>query len=121
MTDLAATGPLLSALASHLNWTETAVPFLPGDVLIAYTDGLLEARDSQGQQFGPDRLMAALAPATTGSQLDPLVDAAIDAVRSHVTSRLTDDCTVLACRRTLPPSTGPRPKDAVVNEQIASR
>jgi serine phosphatase RsbU (regulator of sigma subunit)/CHASE3 domain sensor protein len=100
VTDLPATGPLLSALTSHLNWGETAMAFLPGDVLVAYTDGLLEARNSGGQQFGPNRMMSALASATTAAPLDPLVDAAIDAVRSHVTGRLTDDCTLLTCRRT---------------------
>jgi sigma-B regulation protein RsbU (phosphoserine phosphatase) len=100
VTDLPATGQLLNALASHWNWGETTLAFLPGDVLFAYTDGLLEARDPDGQQFGTDRVMSAMTAATTGAPLEPLVDAAIDAVRSHVTDRLTDDCTLLACRRT---------------------
>jgi CHASE3 domain sensor protein len=100
VTDLPATGPLLNSLTSHWNWGQTNLAFLPGDVLVACTDGLLEARDSRGQQFGPNRLMAALAPATAGAPLDPVVDTAIDAVRSYVTGRLTDDCTVLTCRRT---------------------
>jgi serine phosphatase RsbU (regulator of sigma subunit)/CHASE3 domain sensor protein len=99
VTNLPATGPLLNALASTWNWGDTTLALLPGDVLVAYTDGLLEARDSRGQQFGTDRLMSALVPATTGAPLDPIVDAAIDAVRSHVAGRLTDDYTMLTCRR----------------------
>jgi serine phosphatase RsbU (regulator of sigma subunit)/CHASE3 domain sensor protein len=100
VVDLSATGPLLTALASHWTWSQTVVSFLPGDVLVAYTDGVVEARDSLGQQFGSTRFMGALSSATAGTLLDPMVEAAIEAVRLHVTGRLSDDCTVLTCRRT---------------------
>ncbi len=32
------------------------VEILPGDVLLLYTDGLAEARDEEGEQFGTDRM-----------------------------------------------------------------
>ncbi len=98
--NLSATGPLLAALDAHWTWSQTVVPFLPGDVLVAYTDGVVEARDVRGEQFGPARFMGALSSATAGAPLDPMIDTAIEAVRVHVSGRLSDDCTVLTCRRT---------------------
>jgi serine phosphatase RsbU (regulator of sigma subunit)/CHASE3 domain sensor protein len=100
VTNLAATGPLLATLAAHWTWSQTVVPFLPGDVLVAYTDGVVEARDVGGEEFGSARFMAALSPATAGARLEPMIDKAIEAVRTHVSGRLADDCTVLTCRRT---------------------
>lgn len=39
---------------------ETSVVLDPGDVLAAFTDGLSEARDDSGAEFGTDRLMETL-------------------------------------------------------------
>jgi sigma-B regulation protein RsbU (phosphoserine phosphatase) len=35
----------------------------PGDTLVAYSDGVLECRDTAGEEFGLDRLMASIAQA----------------------------------------------------------
>ena len=45
------TGPLLSALNG--TWEERAVTFGPGDVLMAFTDGLLEAHAAAGEDLTP--------------------------------------------------------------------
>jgi serine phosphatase RsbU (regulator of sigma subunit) len=37
------------------------IPVLPGDELLLYTDGLVEARNKEGEQFGIDRTIQALA------------------------------------------------------------
>lgn len=39
---------------------KSAAAFSPGDVLVAYTDGIVEARDPNGRAFGRARLAAAL-------------------------------------------------------------
>jgi sigma-B regulation protein RsbU (phosphoserine phosphatase) len=39
------------------------VPVLPGDVLLLYTDGLVEAADGAGEQFGVERIRRVLAAA----------------------------------------------------------
>jgi serine phosphatase RsbU (regulator of sigma subunit) len=56
------------------------VSVLPGDLLLLYTDGLVEAQDAQGGQFGIERLMQALtvsqgySPAIIMSQLAGTLD-----------------------------------------------
>ena len=48
-------GPVIGILPKvHL--VDTRITFAPGDMLVAYTDGLTEAFDKQGQQFGEERL-----------------------------------------------------------------
>jgi sigma-B regulation protein RsbU (phosphoserine phosphatase) len=42
------------------SWTEAELLLHPGDVLLLYTDGLLECRNAQGEQFGYARLDDAL-------------------------------------------------------------
>ncbi len=39
---------------------EDARPLAPGDLLVLYTDGLIEARDAAGREYGQDRLLRAL-------------------------------------------------------------
>jgi serine phosphatase RsbU (regulator of sigma subunit) len=48
-------GPVIGILPK-VRLTDAKVTFAPGDVLVAYTDGLTEAFDKQGQQFGEERL-----------------------------------------------------------------
>jgi sigma-B regulation protein RsbU (phosphoserine phosphatase) len=49
------TGPALGLLPSPTYRTE-AVQLHPGDVVVLYTDGLVEARDAAGEGFGEERL-----------------------------------------------------------------
>ena len=52
-------GPVIGILPKvHLS--DAKVTFAPGDMLVAYTDGLTEAFDKQGQQFGEQRLQETL-------------------------------------------------------------
>jgi serine phosphatase RsbU (regulator of sigma subunit) len=56
---LMATG-LISGMMPEAPLEEETVEFLPGDLLFAYTDGLREARGHDGEEFGEERLIAAL-------------------------------------------------------------
>ncbi len=48
-------GPVIGILPKvHLS--DARLTFAPGDMLVGYTDGLTEAFDKQGQQFGEERL-----------------------------------------------------------------
>ena len=48
-------GPVIGILPK-VRLSDARITFAPGDMLVAYTDGLTEAFDRQGQQFGEERL-----------------------------------------------------------------
>ena len=52
---LSATGVPLG-LVPNGSWTEETVPFGPGDLVCAYTDGFTEATNADEEEFGLDRL-----------------------------------------------------------------
>ena len=71
----------------------------PGEVVVAYSDGVTEATSPAGELFGPDRLAAALGGAKGRSPRE-LVDAVEAAVRAWAGgSPLRDDVSVLAVGR----------------------
>ncbi|BEP14472.1 hypothetical protein acdb102_27830 [Acidothermaceae bacterium B102] len=91
--ELAPTGPLLSFFAGE--WREETVSFLPGQLLLGYTDGLAEARDERGRQFETAGILAALHDLRDASPLAAVV-ACLAAVRNHAVDLRRDDVTVVA-------------------------
>jgi sigma-B regulation protein RsbU (phosphoserine phosphatase) len=102
------TGPLLSPLLAAASWTQAARPFAPGDTLLAFTDGLLEARDDSGEQFGVTGIQETLAQ-HDWSDGARLVDALAAAVLRRCPTR-RDDLTVLHVHRGTASTVGPRPE-----------
>ena len=73
-----------------------------GDALILYTDGVIEARDKDGEMFGFDRLVA-LAATSSGRSAEGIARRIELAAVGHAASTV-DDIAVLVLRRR-PPST----------------
>ncbi len=72
--------------------------FVPGDVLLLYTDGILEATDPEGEQFGEDRLREAFSE-LTGLPTEEISQGIIDRVEAHCGAELPhDDYSCLAIR-----------------------
>jgi serine phosphatase RsbU (regulator of sigma subunit)/CHASE3 domain sensor protein len=94
--ELEPTGPLLSFLDG--DWEERTVPFRTGQLLLGYTDGLTEARDQEGNQFGIDGILRALRELPVASPAAAVV-ACMAAVRSHAVDLRRDDVTVVAVAR----------------------
>jgi serine phosphatase RsbU (regulator of sigma subunit) len=70
--------------------------FEPGDMMLLYTDGTTEARDSHGSFFRLD----AEAPAwATYQEPDPLLDHVLREVHRHAGPKLSDDLALLAVKR----------------------
>lgn len=70
-----------------------------GDFLVMYTDGIIEAQNKSGEQFGMDRLIASCENAKFSSARDFLnsVISDLDMFREDVS--LTDDCTIVVMKR----------------------
>jgi hypothetical protein len=69
----------------------------PGDVLLQYTDGLSEASNADGEEFGRERIDAVIAD-MAGCSVQHLVDQLAARAAAFATS-LADDCTILALHR----------------------
>lgn len=71
----------------------------PGDTLALYTDGVTEACDADGEEFGQHRLTALL---TEHAELSAraMVDRVLDAVQQHCVGEQTDDITLIVARCT---------------------
>ncbi len=97
--ELEPTGPLLSSLDPTWSWDTTSCRFDPGDVLVAYTDGLVEARDGAGEQYGQDGLRAGLVERAGNGSMAELIEHLLSGAHRHAGGRTDDDSTVVACRR----------------------
>jgi sigma-B regulation protein RsbU (phosphoserine phosphatase) len=73
------------------------VVLLPGDLLVAYSDGISEATDETDQEFGDERLLETVAAFRAGP-LPELLDAVFDAVRRFGGGEQKDDQTLLVAR-----------------------
>jgi sigma-B regulation protein RsbU (phosphoserine phosphatase) len=63
---LEAGGPVLGIL-QDAHYRQSSLELLPGDVLLMYSDGLIEATNPLGEEYGEGRLRAVLASVNTGS------------------------------------------------------
>ena len=97
--ELTSTGPALGLMdVARFTSTEISVP--PGSILVAFTDGVIEALDGSDVEFGVERVAALVnglrhAPAAT------LCAALLDGVRRHRGARQDqDDVTVLVVKGT---------------------
>jgi sigma-B regulation protein RsbU (phosphoserine phosphatase) len=77
-----------------------AIALEPGDCLILYTDGVTEALDSDGNEFGLERTIEGVR-ASANESAPAIVTRVIDDVRNFVGSQpQNDDITLIAIRKT---------------------
>jgi sigma-B regulation protein RsbU (phosphoserine phosphatase) len=90
-------GPVLGIL--RLATYEPGVLTLaPGDVVIVYSDGVTEARNAAGEEYGRDRLRDLVAD-RHGAEPDTLLEVLLASIRNFVgTEPQSDDITVLVLR-----------------------
>ena len=78
---------------------DVTVALEPQDTLVAYTDGINEALDDEGNEFGQDQLRDVL-QAAGSSSVDHLVTAIVDRVQQFSSGHpQNDDITLAAVRR----------------------
>jgi len=73
------------------------LPFRPGDLLLCYTDGLVEARDADRELYGIERL-SAFVEANAALEPQALIDDLRTEVADFSTGPVEDDLTLLAYR-----------------------
>jgi sigma-B regulation protein RsbU (phosphoserine phosphatase) len=71
------TGGTVIGLFPELDYTDAEIELHPGDLLVAFTDGVTEAHDPQDEEFGEDRLKEILR-STAGASAEA-VSAALSA------------------------------------------
>ncbi|MGQ9589618.1 MAG: PP2C family protein-serine/threonine phosphatase [Planctomycetota bacterium] len=71
----------------------------PGDALLAYTDGLVEAKDREGKDYGEARLSEKFLAAAAGSAREILDRLAADLAAHAKGSEPADDVTIVVLKR----------------------
>jgi serine phosphatase RsbU (regulator of sigma subunit) len=98
-----------AGLCQSIPALQDAVPLQPGDWLLMFTDGITETRNLDGEEFGRNRLLAAMDNALTSSAEE--VRDRILAALSNYSRGLSqsDDVTLIVAR-----AIEPRPAEAVL-------
>jgi serine phosphatase RsbU (regulator of sigma subunit) len=79
------------------NCSLSEVTLVGGDTLLMFTDGVPEAENSLGEEFGEERLLA-LVDRCRHLTVSGLVHEAAAALRTFSGQHLSDDATLLAAR-----------------------
>ncbi|UJA19484.1 SpoIIE family protein phosphatase [Thermoleophilia bacterium SCSIO 60948] len=87
-------GPLLG-IELEPSWPETSLELEPGDQLVIYTDGVIEAR-GESERFGIGRMRATVASASEPAEAIAAVEAAL---RRFLPDELEDDAAMVVLRR----------------------
>jgi serine phosphatase RsbU (regulator of sigma subunit) len=96
---LASTGAPLALLPVDLPYEETRQRLDAGDVLVLFSDGVTDAQDADGNEFGEDRLVEVVR-ASAGQNLDQTIAAVFAAIDDFVGSAPQfDDITLLLARK----------------------
>ena len=76
-------GGTVVGIFEHCAYEQETVQMQPGDVLLAYTDGLTEALSASGEEFGEAKVRQALAETSTTS---------VDEIRDEIVRRVRGWC-----------------------------
>jgi sigma-B regulation protein RsbU (phosphoserine phosphatase) len=92
------TGGTILGMFETAAYDQEALALQPGDTLVAFSDGITEAQNPGGEDYGEDRLIACL-EANRGAPPVEMREALLASVRSFVSGAMpSDDMTVLVLR-----------------------
>ena len=98
-TLLPATGGIALGVAPGFKYEESSIILAPGDTIVLYTDGVTEAMNAVGEEFGLDRLrdLFTNVPPRSPKEANAAIFEAVSAFAGDTPQ--SDDITCLACRR----------------------
>jgi sigma-B regulation protein RsbU (phosphoserine phosphatase) len=94
VTEISENGFIL-AVSPQAAFTTATHALVPGDRLVLYTDGILEARDARGELFGEESLYAVVRETASQTAADA-ADRIVSTVQAWAKSQ-DDDLTLLIC------------------------
>jgi sigma-B regulation protein RsbU (phosphoserine phosphatase) len=96
---LASTGAPLGLLPPGLPYEETAVTIETGDCVVLFSDGVADAQNERGEEFGDERVIE-IVRASMDQPSDAIVTRVFDAIdRFAGDAPQFDDITILVMRR----------------------
>ena len=93
------TGGTVLGLFADSEYEQSSIVFDPGDHLVLLTDGITEAVDAGGEQFGENGRMAEFLSQNRKLTSAQLRDTLLDAVTSFAGQNLEDDATLMVVSR----------------------
>jgi serine phosphatase RsbU (regulator of sigma subunit) len=91
-------GGLILGLFEHATFEEDTMTLHPGDLLVAFSDGVTEALSASGEEYGEDRLFACV-EANRQTSTREILDAIFASVREFSVGAVqSDDVTALVVR-----------------------
>jgi sigma-B regulation protein RsbU (phosphoserine phosphatase) len=92
------TGGVVLGLFDHASFEEETVMLQPGDLIVAFSDGVTEALNPAGEEFTDDRLLACVV-ANRGQSPQAVLDALLADVRAFCADATqSDDVTIVMVR-----------------------
>ncbi|MGA2712927.1 MAG: PP2C family protein-serine/threonine phosphatase [Bryobacteraceae bacterium] len=111
-------GPVLGLLP-HACYEQVRISILPGDLLVVFSDGILEAANVRDEEFGEDRILAAIEENWAGSPTE-ICDAVLAKVRAFLVKELPHDDQTLMVVRLQKVPTATRPLEGVTTGEITT-
>ncbi len=93
------TGGYVLGMFTDSEYEQSSIVFDPGDHLVLLTDGITEAVDAGGEQFGENGRMAEFLSQNRKLTSGKLRDTLLDAVTSFAGENLEDDATLMVVSR----------------------
>jgi phosphoserine phosphatase RsbU/P len=94
ITERLESGGALLGVFPDWKYEEAVLELQPGDLLLLFTDGITEATRQDGEQFGEDRLIAAMINSSQQS-LPQMQAQLLDQIKNFCGSHMTDDATLV--------------------------
>jgi sigma-B regulation protein RsbU (phosphoserine phosphatase) len=92
-------GGIPLGIEAEWSYGQESVEIDPGDLIVLYSDGITEARDLEGEEFGEERILSAVRSHCSGGT-EEMLESLYGSVKAHVAEApQLDDMTLILLRR----------------------